>query len=171
MNIRQQLLHNYSKESVEAIVTYVGDRTERYAELMQIFLYGEWREVQHASWAVGRCAEKNATLAIPYLPAMMEKIKHPHHNAVQRNVLRLFQFITIPEELLGETVDVCFKILNDPQIPVANRVFSMTILHNACQREPDLANELRETIEVHLPTGSAALRSRGNKILKALKSS
>ena len=169
MDIRYQLLNHYSKENVQAIVEYIGDDAERYAGLMEIFLYGESREVQRASWVVGKCGNHYPNLAKPYLPAMIEKIKQPQHNAIQRNVLRLFQFIEIPEALLGETVDVCFTILNDPQAAIAGRAFSMTVLYNACLREPLLAEELKATIEMHLEEASAGFQSRGKKVLRQLK--
>lgn len=169
MDIRYQLLNHNSKENIQAIVEYIGDDAERYAALMDIFLHGESREVQRASWVVGKCGDSYPTLAKPYLPEMIERIKNPQHNAVQRNVLRLFQYMEIPEELLGETVDSCFTILNDPQAAIACRAFSMTVLYNACLREPLLAEELKATIEIHLEDASAGFKSRGKKILRQLE--
>ena len=44
----------------------------------------------------------------------------------------------------------------------------MQVLYNVCQKEPDLANELKIVIEEFLPHGTAGFKSRGGKILKKL---
>lgn len=168
MNIKTQLLTENSKQNVKFIVEYIGNDPTRFDELIQLFFYNEIRVAQRASWALGMCGERYPELVKPYLTEMVQHLKKPKHNAVRRNIVRIFQFIEIPEELLGETVDICFSLLNDPQEAIANRVFSMTVLYNACLREPLLADELRATIEIHYEDGSAGFKSRGRKILKQL---
>ncbi|MFK7934473.1 MAG: hypothetical protein AB8G22_13260 [Saprospiraceae bacterium] len=170
MNIRQQLLLEHSKLNTQAIVDYIDDNKTRFGELMDIFLNGNLREVQRASWVVSVSGKNYPKLVLPYLPDMVNKLKHPQHNAVRRNVVRLFQYMDLPESILGEVVDICFTLLNDPQEAIANRAFSMTVLYNACLREPLLADELKATIEMHMEEGSAGFKSRGKKILKQLSS-
>lgn len=168
MNIKTQLLAENSKQNIELIVDYIGDDVVRFEELIQLFFYDNIRVVQRASWAVGMCGEQHPDLIKPYLGEMLQHLQTPKHNAVRRNIVRIFQFIEIPEVHLGTTVDICFQFLNDPQEAIAVRSFSMTVLYNACLQEPLLADELRATIELHLENGSAGFKSRGRKVLKQL---
>ena len=75
----------------------------------------------------------------------------------------------IPDDLLGITADICFSFLNSCQEPVAIRAHSMTILYNIVKKYPELKEELKVSIEDQIPYGSAGIKNRGNKILKALE--
>ena len=90
------------------------------------------------------------------------------HDSVKRNVIRILQFIPIPDTLLGEVASVCFNYLASPNEPIAVRVFSMTVLANIAQKEPGLKNELRLTIERQLEHGSMAFCSRARRVMKML---
>lgn len=169
MDLRKQVLNADSKVEARAIVDSIGTNQAHFDALMQLFLYDEWRLGQRASWIVGMCAEAHPSLIMPHIEAMITKLRAPHHDAVRRNIVRTFQFIDLPEEWLGEVVDLCFQYLANPQEPIAVRVFSMTVLYQASLREPDLQYELCLIIEQHLPESSAGFRSRGRKILAQLK--
>ena len=90
------------------------------------------------------------------------------HNAVPRNILRILQFVDIPRPLQGIVTNICFDFLISKEIPVAIKAFSMTVLANIAQKEPDLKNEIISTIQIMLPYGSAGIQSRGRKVLKQL---
>jgi hypothetical protein len=51
---------------------------------------------------------------------------------------------------------------------VAIRVFSMTVLANVIEDQPDMRRELKLILEDQLPYGSSAFKSRGNKVLKKI---
>ena len=85
--------------------------------------------------------------------------------------MRIFEDNDIPESIEGQLMDKCFGYLIDLKVANAIRVFSMTILLKIVQKYPELAFELRETLEDQLNYEvSAAFRSRSRKTLKALKS-
>ncbi len=88
--------------------------------------------------------------------------------AVKRNTLKILQFVDIPEDLLGITADICFRLLNDGKEPIAVKVFAMTVIFNIVKKYPELNEELKISIEEQMPFASAGFKSRGNKILKAL---
>ena len=78
------------------------------------------------------------------------------------------QFIQIPDKLLGEIATVCFHYLSSPAETIAVRVFSMTVLGNIAQKEPDLKNELELVIAQQVSHGSMGLCSRAKKVLMML---
>jgi hypothetical protein len=100
---------------------------------------------------------------------MIRRMQEPGvHYAVKRNVVRILQFIEIPHTLIGEVTKICFDYLASPNEPIAVRVFSMTVLANVAQKEPDLKNELRLVIEQQLVYGSMGFCSRAKKVMKMI---
>lgn len=170
MDIREEILKEHSKEKALEIMQYIGNDPERIAEMMELFLHDEnYRVNQRIAWVVGHVAERYPSMFIPYLPAMIKNLDHPSHDAGIRNTVRIWQDIDIPEPLMGEIADRCFTYLTSPQAPIAVRVFSMTVLFNITKTWPELGHELVQIIEEHLPYGSAGFKSRGKKIIAAIR--
>jgi hypothetical protein len=169
LNLKEELIREYSKEQVVKLANYIGDNADRFAQLMELFFSPEYRISQRASWVMSHCADRHPQLIIPYMEAMIQNLDNPLHDAVIRNTVRIFQDIEIPEPLMGEIADKCFNYLNSPQYAIAIRVFSMTVLYKISLAFPELQNELKMVIEEYLPFGSAGFKSRGKKILKNLE--
>lgn len=168
MDLRSEILKENSKPQALKIAHYIGNDPERFYELMQLFLAKEYRVTQRAAWILSHCCDKHPALILPHLSNLISNLKGNPPVAVRRNTVRILQFIDIPEELMGELADHCFKYLSSADEPVAVKVFSMTILANIVKVFPELAQELRILIEDQMPYGSAGFISRGNKILKSL---
>jgi hypothetical protein len=138
--------------------------------LVAVFLEGPYRITQRAAWPLSYCVEKHPELLKPHWKKILAFVDKPGiHDAVKRNVLRMFQFVRVPKAHQGRTVDLCFRLLSDSSEPVAIRVFAMTVLANIAREEPELKNELIPIIEDQLPFASAGFQSRSRKVLKQLK--
>lgn len=167
MDIRDELLHIRGKEHVLEIVAWVGKDKKRLALLMHIFLHDEYRASQQAGWPLGDIGKNHPQLIAPYLQEMIDRMLQPDvHRSVKRNVVRILQFMDIPEEHQGNVMNICFDLLADPKEAIAVRVFSMTVLDNLSKQYPEIRQELKTIIEdemQHEP--SAAFISRAKKIL------
>ncbi|MCG3167556.1 MAG: hypothetical protein POELPBGB_03349 [Bacteroidia bacterium] len=168
MNLREEILGELSIAQYRKIVAYVGNDKKRFAELIGLFLGDEYRVTQRATWAITHCAEKYPALILPHLTKIVDRLEKDATAAVKRNIIRVFQWIEIPEKLQGRVAEICFRFLCSKDEAIAVKVFSMTVLHNLCKEHPDLKNELRIAIEEQMPYASAGFKSRGKKILKAL---
>ncbi len=169
MNIREALLEEHSKKQTMKIVKHIGSDKERFATLIKLYTGSEYRVTQRAAWAVSYCAIQHPELMRPHLSKLVKHLAKPGlHDAVKRNTLKVLESAPIPKSLQGILVDTCFRFLQG-QEPAAIKAYSITILFDICKEEPDLANELRTVIESIMPYGSAAIRSRGKKVLKALQ--
>ncbi len=169
MDIRKQLLVEHSKENTNRVVNYIGSDSVKFAELMELFLSDIYRVNQRAAWVVGDAVRNKPELVAVHLESMVLNLKNPGiHDAIKRNTLRIMQELELPEELLGEAADICFKFFQSNDEAVAIKVFSMTVLYNITKRVPELADELVILIEDQMPYGSAGFRARGRKTLKAL---
>jgi HEAT repeat protein len=167
MDLKTELLWEHSKAQSIKISTFIDDDPEKFDQLMKLFFDKEYRVTQRAAWVVAHCGKSHPELITPYIEPMIKNLKKEVHVAVIRNTLKLLQEIDIPKQLWGITTDICFKLLESNK-PIAVKVFSMTVLANICEKEPDLKNELRIIIEDQLPYGSAGFKSRAAKTLKRL---
>ncbi|WP_435354403.1 hypothetical protein [Emticicia sp. SJ17W-69] len=172
MNLQQEILKEYSKANVDSIANYVGGDEQRFAELMQLFLNGDYITTQRSSWILSECAANQPSLVYPFFKEFIEKLHAPNvHDSARRNIIRTWQFIEIPEEYIGEVYDTCFRFLSSNEA-IAVIVFSMTVCHNITKIIPELKQELFFMIENVVQKhqyGSPAIKSRGNKILAELK--
>jgi hypothetical protein len=170
MDLRTEILGEHSRAQSEKIARWVGNSSKRYAELMQLFLNEEYRICQRAAWILSVVAEKHTDMAQPHLPAMVKKMSEPGVPvAVKRNVVRILQFVDIPESLHGDVMNICFELLGDLRETIAVRVFSMTVLARLAKIYPDIGQELRIIIEDELSNQpSAGFKSRAKKLLADL---
>lgn len=168
MNIKAALLKEHSKEQKDRIVNYISGNQKLFDELMVLFFDGSYRVTQRAAWAMSYCIDAHPKLIQPHFEKLVANLRTTELDAVKRNILRNLQNIEIPERLVGEVTDICFKILASNQEPVAIKAFSMTVLYNITLKIPELQNELKLLIEDLIPYGSPGIKSRGKKILKKL---
>ncbi|MBC8047896.1 MAG: hypothetical protein H7Y00_13950 [Fimbriimonadaceae bacterium] len=170
MNLIEEILKEHSKKQALKIVKWVSNDKKKFHLLMQLFLTNEYRVTQRSAYAISICADKNTALIKPYLRKMLLKTKEPGiHDAVKRNVVRILQFIDIPKNLQGLTATICFDLLASIDEPIAVKCFSMSVLSNLAQKEPDLKNELLLLIEEQLPYAKAGFKSRAKKVIKQLQ--
>ncbi len=170
MKLINSLSKEHSRANTDKIVLNIASNPKKFNELVDAFLKGPYRITQRAAWPLSICVQQHPELIKPHLKKVLHCLsKSDIHDAVKRNIVRLLQFIKIPRSLQGEVVTHCFRFLRNPREPIAIRVFSMTVLSNLTQENPELKNELIPIIEDYLPFSSAGFRSRGMRVLKELK--
>ena len=171
MDIKAALLKEHSKKQSTMIADYIGGNQDRFDELMHLFFNEEYRITQRAAWVLSHCADKYLFLVQAHLPKMTEyMVKEGVHVSIRRNIVRTLAKIDIPEDLMGLVADACFGFLGNAKETVAVKAFSMEILYQMCQKEPDLAHELIPLIEDNMEHfGTPGILSKGNKILSKLR--
>jgi hypothetical protein len=169
MDLKKRLELGQSKLQTGEIVEYVNGRPNRFKLLVEVFLNGSYRITQRAAWPLSICVERWPYLVDPHIKPLLNFLHKPGiHDAVKRNTMRLLQFIDIPKRYHGKVAALCFEYLEDRKVAVAIRVCAMTVLGNIAIHHPEMKKELRLIIGDLLPYGTAALRSRGVKVLKQL---
>ena len=170
MDIRHELLTNRSKNNIVRIATYIGNDTQRFETLLNLFLHDLPIVNQRAIWVMIYCAEAHPQLIYPHLKVLLENLQQPNlHNAIRRNTTKILSEIDIPKEHQGVALDICFNYLLSMSEQIAVKVFSMQVVFNISKKEPDLLQELAAVIEDQLPYGSAGFKARGNRILKEIQ--
>jgi len=166
MDIRQALMAEHSKRQTMAIVEFIGDDSQRFAELMKLLFAGDYRLTQRAAWSMNYCAERRPELILPYLPKLLDCLEREDmHDAVKRNIVRLLQYIEIPKRLIGRVYSHCVDLIDDAYEPAAVRAFALTVAARIAKSEPDLLKELRLIVSKHLPHTTAAFQKRAREVL------
>mgnify|MGYP001563653692 CR=1 FL=1 len=169
MIISETLRLRQSKALAKKVARYVGDDRERFGTLMQLIFDNDQVIAPRAAWAMNTCVEKYPHLVKPYLKKMIAQLKRTDmHPGVTRNIVRILQYVDVPENLLGTLTNTCYDLMLDPASPIAVKAFTMTVLLNICKREPELKNELKVAIAAVLENSTAATRSRAKHTLMAL---
>ena len=136
---------------------------------MHCFLDEEYRLAQRAAWSVSWAARKKPGMITPHIKDLISVLhKKNVHDAVIRNSVRVLQEIEIPEDCHGEVMDACFRFIESPSMPVAIKVFSLTILFNLSKYYPEIQPELKLIIDDCWENETAAFKSRAKKILSKL---
>lgn len=167
-SLDEMLLLGQPKQSAQNVVRYVGEDDTRFSVLMDLLFGKDNRLVQRAAHAISHCIDANPALIQPYITKLIDNLGNDPDVAVRRNTLRILQSQQIPESHQGTLYEICFKYLTSSSEPIAVKAFSMTVLSNLADLYPDLKNELIPIIKDLISTGSAGIKSRGRKVLKAL---
>lgn len=169
MDIKTALLVEHSKAQTDKIATYIGADSEKFAELVELFLANEYTVTQRAAAVLNVCGEKHSALIAPYWEVLLHNLSKPNlHDAVKRNTMRLLQFTQLEESLYGLAIDICFQYLQSQQEAIAIKVFAMTVLANFLPLYPELKGEFKMEVERQYPYQSTGFKNRASKLLAKL---
>jgi hypothetical protein len=171
MQLEAQLLAENSRSNAELIADWVGADTRRFAQLLSLFAAGEYRIVQRAAAVISLCAEQHLELVAPHIRVMLARCRDKGIPvAVKRNVMRILQFVPVPDDCTELTLDIGFTLLQDPEETIAVRAFSMTVLEQVSRPYPEIRSELQAVINhaLEYEDTSAGFRNRAQKTLALL---
>jgi hypothetical protein len=171
MTLLDQLVACYKNRKKAAdFAQNVIKNHKQFDELMQLFLSDDNRICQMAAFPLLTIADSDITLLEPYLEELIKKYQNAPHDSFRRNVIRILQFVKIPESIEGEVYELCLKEFGNTKAPTAIRVFSATVLVNICEKHPDLKHELEPFLNDYLNTGTVGFENRLRKEIKRLHS-
>lgn len=166
MDIKEALLQEHSKRQTIAIANYIGNNSIRFNQLMKLVMGDEALLVQRGYWVLGYCAEAHPTLFKNHIEPLLRHLsKDGIHDAVKRNTLKVFQFVKVPDKMLGALVDICFGYLYSASEAIAVKALSINLLVDTCMRYPELKEELLPLLhELSTHEAPAILASTRNGI-------
>lgn len=170
MNLTAAILQEHSKKQKDKIVRWIGDDQKRFDELIKLFLESKDPIIrQRAGWPLSYAAEAHPALVKKHMSKLAATFRKPGvHEAVTRNIARIFQCVGLPEKIHGPIMDASFQLVCDPKEKPASKAFALTVLERLAAIYPEIKPELKLAIEERWDTESAAFRSRAKKILKKL---
>jgi len=170
MKLAERIMSDYSKAHALEVAHYACSSKKHFKELMQCFMSNEYRLAQRAAWSVCWAAKQRPDMVAPYIGDLVTVLQRKDvHAAVIRNAVRVLEDMDIPEKYHGEVMNTCFAFIEKPETPIAVKAFSLTVLYRLTNIYPEIGHELQLIIQENWENETPAFRSRGRKILAALK--
>ena len=169
MDFRKQLLAEATRRNIDFIVATIDGKNERFAKVFPLIYDSNGYIANRAGWVVEKCAAKYPYLVKPQINEIIDFLPQISFDGLRRVMLKVLTLLPLPENRLGEVIDVCLTWLESPKEKVAVKVYSMQILADFCKTEPGLIPELLSIIENHYERNSFAFQSRADKILEEFK--
>lgn len=145
---------------------------EKLHALISLFLEGDATITQRAAWALSHYADEYPDGLSPYLSAMIDRCAQAGlPDAAKRNVSRILQFATIPENTVDAALNACFGWLEDPKEAIAVRCFSMSVIERLSRGQPELRGALQQSLDhiLQYEQCTPAIKSRAGKVLKQIQ--
>src|SRR5690606_6583636 len=133
MNIFKQLEKEHSKENSLRIISYIGNDSGLFHELMDCFFAetDNYKVPQRAAHTVSLMFDRNQQIVLSYMDRLIISVLNPElASPLKRNILRILQSMEIPENFLGEIYEACYGFLINPKEEIAIRAFAITVLYN-----------------------------------------
>lgn len=169
MDYSKVLIIGNSRGKWLEVVNHVGINEERLHDLMSLYFTTDDKTIKRASQVIGMIGENQPELMAKYSSELIKLLFTTKIDAVKRNILRIFQFVKIPEQEQSKMFDISLTFLLSNNEALAIRVFSMTVLRKLCEIHKELIKEVIEAIELTLEENNAgSIQSRGQRELKRL---
>ena len=172
---RHQLLKRISKPlAKEDAVQLALDKACIPGDLIEFSLYPQSETAFRASRVLEHLVYLRIADFVPFLPDFLSAYFLQKNHSCQRHFTKIMMYLTdsessmISASLINQIIETTFEWLIDPETPVAVKVNCMDILLNLSSGHQWISDELRSQIEFLLRDGSAAIQSRGKRILKKL---
>jgi hypothetical protein len=169
MDLAELLSQENSRLNTDIIANFVSENPPLFNELWQLFLINKEPVSRRAAWVVDVLTEKYPEkLTKSMINNLIDNIQSFRHDGMKRHSLHLISRSTLPAERLGEITGICFDWLMHPGEAVATKMYSMEILYLISEIEPDLKNELADSIRMQMLEGTPGIKSCGRRILSKL---
>lgn len=168
MDLKAALLREHNRKNALVIAEYIGDDKERFADLMKIFFGDDHRLTQRAAWPINLIAEMRPQMTAPHIKKFIDILTRDDlHSGVKRNIMRLLQFVDIPERFIGKFYSHCIDLLENPNEPVAVKAFAVHSAVKIANGTHELLDELRMIVGPQLADSTPALHSVAKKLFSA----
>ena len=166
----EDLLIDSSRITADMAVHTIGENQALFKKVLDFALEDNDQYAMRAARVIYLTAINHPELIRPYLNKIIHELSGFKNDGLKRSMTRILSehYTELNEESQGILVDVCFKYLMDTNEKIALKIYSMDILYNLSQIYPEIKKELIFSIENQLPYASAAIKSRGKKMMKKL---
>lgn len=167
--LKDLLLIEMSRRNTDAVVEIIMQKKELFGELFRIFAENTEPASRRAAWVIDLASEKDPSLISPYLDELVGLLHTFRHDGLKRHTLRILSRSPLPSgEGLGKLINTSFEWLLSPGEAVAAKVYCMELLYRISLSEPDIRQELTDSIEYRMQEESAGFRNRARKMLRRL---
>lgn len=164
-NLRELLLKGNSRSYTDFVADIVNKRPELVGELWKIYLAMEEPVSRRAAWIIDTATENKPDWVSPFLPGLIEKLPSFNHDGLKRHALRMIARMPFPPGREGELMNIAFEWLLNTTESVAVKMYCIQVLYRLSASEPDILQELYDTIEFQMADGTPGFKSMGSKLM------
>jgi hypothetical protein len=175
----KQIIDTIGKVKVLELGKILTERKFNLRDLVDVTLHPEPDIAFRATWILENVFLQDPEIYLrdlEYLLSKMEVVKAP---GSKRHYAKIVMHITDPKAPqiikdkvqtidLEQIVEQLFDWMIDPQIKIAVKAFAAEALFNLRHRYDWIAEELANQLQFLMRDGSAAIQTRGKKLLKEL---
>ena len=167
MNLKEEILREHSKEQASSIARFCAEAPQQFDALVSLFLEGDYRVTQRASWSLSEAARLKPELLKKHFTNLADLLDNQNlHSAVQRNILKIFAELPFPKRLHGKILSKCFEIVEYFKSPIAVKAYALITLEKMTAFYPEIIPELKLLVSERAPQESAAFNARAKRIMK-----
>ncbi|MFC2114513.1 hypothetical protein ACFLRI_04120 [Bacteroidota bacterium] len=165
----KNLLFDSSKLVADYVVKQIGNDPKKFALLFDFVLENHPRYSARAAGVLYKLDDTYPELILPFLVPIIRNLSI-QNTSILRAFLRILSrhVNQLNEEQFGILLDLSFNILLDPKSEAAHQAYSMHILYEMYKVEPQIKDELRDSIDAILEFTSSGVKNLGKKILRKL---
>lgn len=158
-----------SRRNTDLIADLVGSQEKLFDPLFELFLLNMEPVSRRAAWAVDVVTEQKPEWLEGKIDRLVEALEGFHHDGLKRHTLRILARSSLPSpDLSGRLVNICFEWLLAQEEAVSTKVYSMEIIARYVEQEPDLRQELIDSIQWRMEEERAGFKSYAKKLLTRL---
>lgn len=164
--VAEELIKNMSRATIDKLTHFVGNDTERFAIIVALMRDEAIKLQERSAWVMSNCIEYAPFLIEPFWEEIFDILLASSNPSVLRNIVRAWQFCSIPETMEGRVVDYCIASVSNPQAPIAQRAYAITVLENLLPKYPELGQEIAAIINELMEFSPPAIKARAKNFLK-----
>lgn len=183
MTDREALLKQISgtigKMKVLALTRILKEEHFALRDLIDLTFYPDKNIAFRAAWILENIFLQDPSRYEPDLEYLLSRTREVQYESCQRHYAKIIMHLTnkktpqiIQQKLqqldLEPVIEQCFDWMINPEVKIAVKVFAAEALFNLRCRYPWIAEELANQLRFLMRNGTAAIQTRGRKLLGEL---
>ncbi|MDB5008447.1 MAG: hypothetical protein JWP45_2840 [Mucilaginibacter sp.] len=178
-DLLKQLSNTIGKPKVLELSRLLKEQQFALRDLIDLTFYADKDIAFRAAWILENIFLQDPSRYENDIAYLVSRIKDVKYASCQRHYAKILMHITDPKTLplikeklqqldLEPAVEQCFDWMIDPKVKIAVKCFTAEALFNLRQRYPWIQDELANQVKFLMRNGTAAIQSRGKKLLAKL---
>lgn len=175
----QEISKTLVKTKVVKLTAILQDQNFALRDLVDITFHPDKNIAFRAAWILENLFLKKPGTYLNDLEYLVSRVNDVNYPSCQRHYAKIMMHITEPKapasirEKLSEIdlepiIEKLFDWMIDAKVLIAVKVFAAQALFNMRKRYPWISEELAEQFQFLMRNGTAAIQSRGKKLLSQL---
>lgn len=172
----KQISATIGKTKVISLSQILAGKDTDISELIDLTFYPDKGIAFRAAWLLENVFLQNPNSFLPHIDCIINRVKDVKNASCKRHYAKILMHLTSPaapqairkkmaETNLTPVIEQCFDWIITQNVLVAVKSFASETLFNMRHRYPWIADELPDQLEYLMRDGTAAIQSKGRRLL------